>query len=444
HICLYSSFITVDFYRILRKWGKAYYPVYRMWIIDMAIINISHPDDLEILLTSKNHINKNFGYFYFTPWLKSGLLTSRSDYWFHRRRILTPAFHFNILKELMKTIIRHTDKYIFEMKTLGSESIIDLEPFCIKFTLNVLCGKNLRPYLKDWALPFVPHINKRLKKSAYDMDKFINDIVVKRRQYHEESNYENLEKFDCVENLDEDDCYTLNLISEGKKKQLAMLDLLLAAERNKLIDHEGIKEEVATFVFAGHDTTGTAFIFTTLLLAEHKDVQELARKEVEEVFNQNGGNLNFSALNDLKYVERCIKESMRLYPPVPTIVRYMTEDLQMKNCLAPKGSNVMIHIVDVHRDPNFWPEPDKFDPDRFLPHEVNNRHPFAYIPFSAGFRNCIGQKLAMMELKSVISTILYNFYIEPVDKLGDFEAVADAITRPSRPVKAKFVRINKF
>jgi len=284
----------------------------------------------------------------------------------------------------------------------------------------------------------VPSINKRIKESAFEMDKFVNEIVVQRRKYHEETNFEYLEKLenDAVD-LDNDIGY------DKKKKQLAMLDLLLAAERKNLIDHEGIKEEVSTFVFAGHDTTGIAFCFTTLVFAAHKDIQDKAREEIEEVLSHRDGKLDFVALKDLKYLERCIKESIRMYPPVPTIVRYMTEDLQLKNCLAPKGSDVMVHLVDVHRDPDFWSEPEKFDPDRFLPEEINNRHPFAYVPFSAGSRNCIGQRFALMELKSVMASILYNYYIEPIDHLRDVEIVADAILRPSKPVQAKFVKIDR-
>lgn len=144
----------------------------------------------------------------------------------------------------------------------------------------------------------------------------------------------------------------------------------------------------------------------------------------------------------------------------------------LENYLVPAGAEVMYHLWDVHRDPNFWEEPTKFDPDRFLPERSQGRHPFSYVPFSAGPRNCIGicivfihlvcngyiswmaqyfnlenyvagQKFAMMELKSLIGRILYNFRLEPIDRTADMPMLLDIIIRPAKPVYTRFVRIDK-
>jgi cytochrome P450 family 4 len=222
-----------------------------------------------------------------------------------------------------------------------------------------------------------------------------------------------------------------------------MLDLLLLAEKKGQIDEEGIKEEIDTFTFEAHDTTGMALAFTLMLLAENKDVQQTARQEVRDLFRAKGGQLNSTDLQDLNYVERCIKESLRLYPSVPTIMRYLKEDLQLRNYTVPAGTSVVCFIKEVHHDPNFWPEPEKFDPDRFLPERSVNRHPYAYLPFSAGPRNCIGQKFAMMELKALVAKILLAFELEPVDRLADVRFKMDMVIRPAHPIHLKFVQINK-
>lgn len=131
--------------------------------------------------------------------------------------------------------------------------------------------------------------------------------------------------------------------------------------------------------------------FSLMLFAVNKDVQEQIVQEMNEIFPDPNEEPTIQKLNELKYLERCIKESLRLYPSVSFISRILDEDLTTTNNLVlPKGSIVSLQIFDLHRNTNIYSNSDKFDPDRFLPENIQNRHPFAYIPFSAGPRNCIG------------------------------------------------------
>ncbi|RLU15861.1 hypothetical protein DMN91_011617 [Ooceraea biroi] len=115
--------------------------------------------------------------------------------------------------------------------------------------------------------------------------------------------------------------------------------------------------------------------------------------------------------------------------------------LFLETYLVPAGTEVYVDIIHLHKNPDFWPNPEVFDPDRFLPEHVQNRHPFAYIPFSAGSRNCIGQRFAMMELKTVIGTLVHNFYLEPLDHLKDVRFLMNIIIHPKQPMRVKFVPI---
>lgn len=155
----------------------------------------------------------------------------------------------------------------------------------------------------------------------------------------------------------------------------------------------------------------------------------------------NNGFPTYQNIQELAYTERCLKECLRLYPSVPQIGRKVGEDVRTTTgYVIPKGCILNISIFDLHRNPNIYPDPEKFDPDRFLPENIKSRHPFAYLPFSAGYRNCIGQKFAILELKVALCGILRNFLIEAVDKESDMVFKADLILRTANEIKVKFLR----
>lgn len=214
-----------------------------------------------------------------------------------------------------------------------------------------------------------------------------------------------------------------------------MLDNLLIQESEGLIDHRGICEEVDTLTFEGFDTTSTAIIFTLFLLSQHQDVQAKVYEELIIVMKDEMSLLDYS---NLKYLECVIKESLRLYPPVPYISRVVTEDTKCGKLILPKHAEISIHIFDIHRDPNHFPNPDEFDPYRFLPENTKTRHPFAYIPFSAGLRNCIGQKFAMLELKILLATILKDFHLTPVTEKTNLQFEAGLILRTKNDLYVRF------
>ncbi|KAJ8944499.1 hypothetical protein NQ318_011757, partial [Aromia moschata] len=167
---------------------------------------------------------------------------------------------------------------------------------------------------------------------------------------------------------------------------------------------------------------------------------DLILQEIHQVLGESTTDLpTYNDLQELKYMERCVKESLRIYPSVPFISRTLEEDVVTSTGhTLPKSAIINIHIFDIHRNPKIWPDPEKFDPDRFLPENCQNRHPFAYVPFSAGPRNCIGQRYAILEIKAVLCGILRKFILEPVDTPESIVLVPDIVLRAQKEIRVKF------
>ncbi|KAL6418300.1 hypothetical protein ACFW04_012206 [Cataglyphis niger] len=420
-----------------------------------------------IILSSTKHIEKGYVYKLLHPWLGTGLLTSTGTKWHARRKILTPAFHFNILKQFTDILIKEGDCMAESLKDVGGTVVKDLIPFITEHTLNAICetamGISLQKYgefqqqyrnaihdiiqlmvyrlFKPWyyndlIFALSPQGRKQ-KKILKILHGFTEKVIAERRLYHERTNYRYLENLENDKETEINDAEVFGI----KKKRLAMLDLLIAVSRDNNLSDLDIREEVDTFMFEGHDTTAMGITFALLLLAEHKDIQERVRVEVDKAMQESRGKLTMRSLQNLPYLERCLKEALRLYPSVFFIIRNIEEDVKLHSYVIPTGTMLFLNIYGVHRDPNFWSNPEVFDPDRFLPERIQNRHPYSYIPFSAGPRNCIGQRFGLLELKAMIAPLVYNFYLEPMDHLKDIRLKTDIIIRPSHPVHIKFIPI---
>ena len=176
-----------------------------------------------------------------------------------------------------------------------------------------------------------------------------------------------------------------------------------------------------------------------LVLANLQDIQVQVLEEILSVVGPTKVP-TYDDLQELRYTERCIKETLRLFPSVPFISRITGEEFRTRTGhTIPAETVIHVHIFDVHHNDKLYPDPLKFDPDRFLPENVSARHPFAYIPFSAGPRNCIGQRFALLELKAALCGILRNFRLEKVDDMYEVEFKADLVLRPIKDVKVKIL-----
>ncbi|TGZ32209.1 Cytochrome P450 4C1, partial [Temnothorax longispinosus] len=435
--------------------------------LNMAFINT--------ILSSTQHIKKNFFYDILRPWMGNGILINEGKLqknflvyemsivyisgakWHSIRRTLTPTFHFNILQQHAEILIKEGENMTMSLKNTGGTVVKDLVPFVSEHTLNAICetlmGTSLRDldefqqkYRKavhricelfiyrllrqwlhnDWIFSLTSK-GKEQAKILRILHGFTNHIIAERKLYHERTNGRLLRR--SITSTDTNDTE-----ANGKRIQLSLLDHLIADNREGRLTDLDVKEQIDGFMFAGHDTTALNLTYLLMLLAEHKDIQDRVRNEVNTAFQENGKKFNIKLLQNLTYLNRCIKETLRLYPSVFLISRVAGKNVKLQSYLVPAGTTVVLNIYGVHRDPNFWPNPETFDPDKFLPERFQNRHPYSYLPFSAGPRNCLGQQYALLQIKALIAPLIQNYYLEPITYLKNLRLQADLVLRPACPL----------
>lgn len=179
-----------------------------------------------------------------------------------------------------------------------------------------------------------------------------------------------------------------------------------------------------------------------MCMALNPEIQKKCQEEVDDLFSQqlekwNNGNISLETVKGgLKYVEQCILETLRIFPVAFILVRELQSPLEItynkKPVLVPAGTSVSVSPYILHRNEKYYPNPEKFDPDRFSKSEMEKRHCCAYIPFSAGPKNCVGQKFAIVELKTTAAYLLRNFEFETLDTFESVSLLATLILTPER------------
>ena len=178
-------------------------------------------------------------------------------------------------------------------------------------------------------------------------------------------------------------------------------------ETGESMSDDDIADNILTFIIAGHETTALALTWTFYLLSLHPEAAERVVAEVEAV--SGGGELNPGHVGALAYTRQVVQEAMRLYPPAAVIPRKAISDLTLGEHPVKKGDTVYVPVYALHRHHALWSEPDRFDPERFAPDAVKARHRFAYMPFGAGPRVCIGMGFALTEAVAVLATLIRTF-----------------------------------
>lgn len=362
----------------------------------------------------------------------NGLLTSEGDYWLKQRRAIQPGFHRNKLAAIAEVMVEEINKYMDEvlddLAKTGEEFDLMKEMTHLAFRIVSKCL--FGEIVDDAKL-------KRIDKIVSELQQFVIDQVRKpfaRPWFYISGVYERKKAL-----KEEGDQLILEIIKarqQSGKKQDDLLDMLLETkyeDGSKMTNQQLLDEAIVLYV-AGHETSAIALSWAWYLLATHPEIEEHFLIKIQKEIGSQV--LSFEQLNKLSYSLQIIEETMRLYPPAWIIDREPLSDDEFNGIQIEKSHDVVCLVYGVHRNPKYWKDPEKFDPERFSLENKKKHVPYSYIPFGGGPRLCIGNNFALMEMQFVLTMLhrRYQFELLPGHKIE----INPLITlRPRYGIKAR-------
>lgn len=375
---------------------------------------VNKPDYIEhIVLTnqanySKSHFLRNM----LGPLLGDGLLISEGEFWRRQRRIAAPAFHNRRIADFVTTMAACTETMLARWRTRAAP--FDVAADMMALTLDIICRTMFSTDVTGdvEAVRRLMNIVVAFPVSMLDLFGFPQWLPRLRPPGFRQT-------------IAEFETFVARLLAERRTDPTDhgdLLAMLLAArdpETGEGMTDKQLRDEILTIFMAGHETTANALSWVWYLLARHPDAEARLHEEVDRVLG--GRAPGFADLAELKWTRMVIDEAMRLYPPAHGISRTAIGEDHIGGVRIPAGANISISMYVTHRNPNLWPEPERFDPERFTPEAVARRHRFAYMPFGGGPRVCIGNSFAIAEAQVIVAMIAQRFRLR---------LVADQVVEP--------------
>ncbi|CAG5123575.1 unnamed protein product [Candidula unifasciata] len=355
--------------------------------------------------------------------VKDNLLTLKGDHWKHVRSTVSPTFSSGRIKRMSQHIERNSCRLVNVLRGKQERNEdVELKNMFYNFTLDVIASTGFGldvNTIENPDNPFATHAKKCVTPSTLVLLlAFLAPRLLKL-----------LLKTGVSVFSSESLTYLIKVVDsamESRKEEGQagkvndFMDLLINAEKEpedagkEQLTKSEIHGQVLIFIFAGYETVATALSFTLFLLATHPECCRNVQQEIDEKLGNQSP--SYDNVQDLTYMDMCINESMRMFPPGFLIDRVCTEDTVIQGIPIPKDMVITFPIYAIHHDPDIWPEPENFQPERFSSENKESRHPFAFLPFGNGPRNCIGMRLALLELKVTIAHILKAFTPIPCEK----------------------------
>lgn len=410
--------------RLVREYGD----VVHFRIGRRRVYLLNHPEHIKgVLTTHYANFLKGRGIARRDNFLGEGLLTSEGDFHRNQRRQTQPAFHHGRFEGYAATMtkvtaeaagawragdrldvlesMRHITLPISSQTLFGTRVDTEHARIIEAFRTGLSRFKSFKPAGGRFGGRLSPLHRRRLSRARETLETLVSRIVEERHR----------------EGDDRGDLLSLLLSRTGD-------------EGGQFTSLRQIRDEAVTLFIGGFENIATALTWTWYLLAQHPEVERRLHAELDEVL---GGRLpGAEDLPRLTYTRMVFEESMRVYPPVPRLVRTALRDYRVGDYTVPAGSLVVVSQYLMHRDPRFFPDPERFDPERWTPEARRERPAYSYFPFGGGPRRCIGDGFAYMEGVLVLATLAsrWRFRLDPRERV---ELLTTHFLHPKGPLMMK-------
>ncbi|XP_055850613.1 probable cytochrome P450 313a4 [Episyrphus balteatus] len=406
------------------------------WIGTVPYFYTYDPNIIEKILSSRNCTDKTSAFEILDREIGQGLLSSKTQRWTKHRKLLGPTFHHKVLLKFFPIFNSKSKELLEKFNSFVGGGEFDLNDLFQRFTIQTAIATTLDFDISEKNerdAEYISHVQNHLRISIdrslapwrkinaiFYFNKFYNSYVASRKYIYSFITDLINEKFKKMESL------YLNDSTEDKvditKSRKIFIDQAVELYRTNLFSWKDVFIESNVLVLAAFETSASSLYTVLMLLAMHPQYQEKLYEELKLVFPDGTDDVNFEDLQQLVYLDMIINETLRVAATIPLLGRDANGgDVKIsENLSIPQGTSILIDIFNLHRDEDVWgPHAKEFNPDNFLPQNLDGKHAYGFIPFSKGPRNCIGWRYAEMFLKVILSKIIRNFKVTTTSKFED-------------------------
>lgn len=400
--------------------------VLRAYICDPALVHeviVRSADQLEKDTETKRVLGTSLG---------QGLLTADGPAWRWQRQTLAPAFQHAKLKSLLPAMIAAAERTRDAWLALPPAATIEARQEMMRTTFAIIVETMLSGRESFDAQKFEASVGNSLRSTSW---RYALELLRAPSWMPFPGKARAMAGVRYMRASVRASIAARRAAGEGGADLIAMLLAAADPETGRTMTDEEITDNIMTFVLAGHETTALALTWSLSLLSDHPAIADRVATEVEAVTG--GGPLAPAHIGDLDYTRQVISEAMRLYPPAALLARRVARDIEIGGVALPADAVLFVPVYAIHRHAAIWPRPDYFDPDRFAPDAVRGRHRYAFMPFGAGPRVCIGNSFAIMEAVAILAVLVRAMRLERDGPAP--EPVLRVTLRPQQPVEMRIM-----